>query len=128
MQRHRNPMTRDSVLGVLAVSVAFAGVAAYTSSAEAQSGRSATLEEVVVTAQKREESLQEIPIAITAMDTSTLEAIGVTDIGGLTGFVPGLVIQPTIGGSVNAAVTIRGAGQTTNNLSRDASASSISRK
>lgn len=121
MQRHRNPMTRDSVLGVLAVSVAFAGVAAYTSSAEAQSGRSATLEEVVVTAQKREESLQEIPIAITAMDTSTLEAIGVTDIGGLTGFVPGLVIQPTIGGSVNAAVTIRGAGQTTNNLSRDAS-------
>lgn len=87
----------------------------------AQPRQAASLEEVVVTAQKREESLQEIPIAITAFNAETLEDMGISDIGGLTGFVPGLVVQPTVGGSVNAAISIRGSGLTTNNLSRDTS-------
>jgi iron complex outermembrane recepter protein len=79
------------------------------------------LEEVVVTSQQREESLQQVPIAVTALNAGTLEEIGVTDIGGLTGYVPGLVVQPTVGGSVNAAISIRGSGLGVNNLSRDTS-------
>lgn len=124
MQRNNSTtMARQLVFspGLMTVAILLVQAAGLAATAEAQAGRSASLEEVVVTAQKREESLQEIPIAITAMDTATLEELGITDIGGLTGFVPGLVVQPTIGGSVNAAVTIRGSGQTTNNLSRDAS-------
>src|SRR5690625_4103555 len=124
MQRNNSTtMARQLVFspGLMTVAILLVQAAGLAATAEAQAGRSASLEEVVVTAQKREESLQEIPIAITAMDTATLEELGITDIGGLTGFVPGLVVQPTNGGSVNAAVNIRGSGQTTNNLARKAS-------
>ncbi|MBP6383109.1 MAG: hypothetical protein KA321_10475, partial [Pseudomonadales bacterium] len=39
----------------------------------ADDGRSAQLEEIVVTAQKREENLQAVPIAVTALGTDMLE-------------------------------------------------------
>ena len=46
-------------------------------SAQQQSGAAATLEEIVVTARKREESLQDIPIAITALTTEQLALRGI---------------------------------------------------
>jgi iron complex outermembrane receptor protein len=87
--------------------------------AAAQAQPSATLEEVVVTAQRREENLQETPLSITALSSSTLEDIRATDIYGIADFTPNLHITPTIGGSVNAAINIRGAVNANNNLSRD---------
>jgi len=88
-------------------------------SVSAQGTTVGVLEEFVVTAQMHEESAQEVPIAISVFDTDTLTAMGVTDIAGMTGHVPNLLVQPTVGGSVNAAISIRGSGLTSNNLSRD---------
>ena len=54
----------------------------------------AQIEEVIVTAQKKEESLQDAPIAVTAFDSSMLEDIGAfnpTDIGE---YVPNVSIVP----------------------------------
>ena len=47
-------------------------------------GETLALEEVVVTAQKREQSLQEIPVAVTALTTETMEAMDIASTADLT--------------------------------------------
>ncbi|WP_159931009.1 TonB-dependent receptor [Oceanicoccus sp. KOV_DT_Chl] len=79
----------------------------------------AILEEVIITAQRREENLQQSPLSVTALDNTTLNDLRATDIKGISDFTPNLQITPTIGGSVNAAINIRGAINANNNLSRD---------
>jgi len=71
------------------------------------------LEEVVVTARKREESVQDTPIAISAFTGEGLELRGVDDLSGLNNFAPNLVLRqsPNNSGVTNAAVYIRGIGQ-----------------
>ena len=54
----------------------------------------AQIEEVVVTAQKRSESAQEIPIAINAYGSDALEMKGANDISGLATTVPALTFAP----------------------------------
>ena len=80
----------------------------------------AALEEVIVTAQKREQSIQDAPIAISALTSTTLEEKGISTIEGVTASAPNVVVVPTVGGSVNAGINIRGAASNVNNLDRDA--------
>ena len=66
------------------------------------------LEEIVVTAQKREQSIQDVPIAITAMDGNLLENNGANNLTDLHGIAPNVVLTeigliPNIG-----KVAIRG--------------------
>ncbi len=80
------------------------------------------LEEIIVTAQKREESLQDTPIAITAFTAAALADKGVNDISEIALFTPNLVFDTTspIGGvSSGAAVFIRGIGNTDFSLTTD---------
>jgi iron complex outermembrane recepter protein len=75
---------------------------------EAKGGREhdePTLEEVIVTAQKREESLQKAPLAVTAVTGDELQHAGITDAQGLTDVVPGLEVG-NFGSTTN--FTIRG--------------------
>ena len=51
------------------------------------------LEEIVVTAQRREQNLQDVPIAISAMTGEMLEAAGVRDPRDLQSYVPSLQFQ-----------------------------------
>lgn len=55
------------------------------------------LGEIVVTAQKRSENLQKVPIAITAVDGDALQSSGVTDTRDLVAVVPGLQVRTTTG-------------------------------
>jgi len=71
------------------------------------------LEEVVVTARKVEENLQDVPIAVSAFTGKDLEAKGLTNIAQVGNFTPGLEMDPTaaISGSSAAITTfIRGIG------------------
>lgn len=73
--------------------------------------RAAVLEEIIVTAQKREESLQDAPISIAAMNQSQLEARGVTSLADLgTGSIPSLRIQPFVNTPSTLTISVRGAG------------------
>jgi len=88
----------------------------------AQSDGGFALEEIVVTAQKRAESLQDTPIAITAFSANALVDKGINDISEIANFTPGLVFDTTspIGGvSSGAAVFIRGIGNTDFSLTTD---------
>ncbi|WP_150294313.1 TonB-dependent receptor [Sphingobium estronivorans] len=60
----------------------------------AQSGSGASLAEIVVTAQRREERSQDVPIAITALSSAGLRERDVTSVQGLQNQVPSLTIQP----------------------------------
>ena len=74
----------------------------------------ATLEEVVVTARKKVESLQDTPISVTALSGDRLEDMGLSRITKLQNVTPNLVFQNTpaySGAGNNAAVYIRGVGQ-----------------
>ncbi|MGA0706793.1 MAG: TonB-dependent receptor [Steroidobacteraceae bacterium] len=66
------------------------------------------LEEIVVTAQKREQRLIDVPIAVTALSGDALDRRGITDVQGLEGFTPNLQISPTPGNSTAAQIAIRG--------------------
>ncbi|MGB1561664.1 MAG: TonB-dependent receptor [Sinimarinibacterium flocculans] len=76
--------------------------------------RQPLLEEIVVTARRREESLQETPVAVTAMSAEALSAAGVSSITDLQQIVPGLQFGESA--TKTPSIFIRGVGQ------RDASA------
>ena len=69
----------------------------------------AQLEEVVVTAQKREQSLQDTPIAVTAFDETAIDSRGIFNVKDLAQFVPNTMIVESPGGTTGATVAIRGA-------------------
>ena len=74
-----------------------------------QAADSGQIEEIVVTANKRAENIQKVPIAITAVTGARLESIGITNTQDLVLVVPGLKIQNTMGGT---AAHLRGVGTT----------------
>ena len=65
------------------------------------------IEEVIVTARKREESAQEVPIAITAI-SEELTSSTIRDLTDLNGFAPNVRIDENGGRSNGASITIRG--------------------
>lgn len=68
-----------------------------------------TIEEVVVTAERREANLQDVPISITAFSATDLEDHQVWNLGDLQSLVPNLSVH--VGDANNAVVYIRGVGQ-----------------
>ncbi len=68
-----------------------------------------SLDEIVVTAQKRSESVQDVPIAITALSGETLERLDVRDVQDLPSVTPGLQIK-TSDASADPKIFIRGVG------------------
>ncbi len=72
-------------------------VVAGLSLSSAQANAQATLEEVVVTAQKREQSLQDVPLAVSAMTGESMRDAGINDIEGLSRQVPSLQVQESNG-------------------------------
>jgi iron complex outermembrane receptor protein len=80
-------------------------------SAEAAAAKSTdndVLQEVVVTAEKRAEGLQNIPIAITAISGNTLEKASVKDVSDLVQLAPSLQFGTR---STNIFIALRGIGQ-----------------
>jgi len=67
----------------------------------------AELEEIIVTAQKRAESLQDVPISMSAIDGSKIEEIGINSFQELTAYVPNLSITEN---AVNTIIGMRGVG------------------
>lgn len=67
------------------------------------------LQEIIVTAQKREQSLQDVPIAVTALGENELAANRVISVSDLTGLAPGMVVAESAGGQKIPFFIMRGA-------------------
>ncbi|MCK9504612.1 MAG: TonB-dependent receptor [Porticoccaceae bacterium] len=74
----------------------------------AGSVNAAVLEEVIVTAQKRAENLQDVPITLTAFDGEALDKFGITDTRSLEATTPGLISSKTT--STGQSFWLRGIG------------------
>jgi len=107
---------REAFLGALArpAPVAMAVIAALTAAAAARAADTAdtvagpadSLEEVVVTASKRSESMQNVPITITALDAKTLEQKNIQDFKDYASSLPQVSFQENAPGQ--AVVVMRG--------------------
>jgi iron complex outermembrane receptor protein len=66
------------------------------------------LETIVVTAQKREQNLQDVPVAVTALTAARLDDMGYKNVSDLTAIAPGLSVTAGPGGALNPSFTMRG--------------------
>lgn len=97
-----------------AISLVLASTAAVPlQAAHAQQDVSATreIEEITVTARKREESLLEVPLSVSAITSESIERGGIEDLAGVADFTAGLVYQDYGGNGLGSPV-IRGQAQT----------------
>lgn len=115
-------------LGGAAVSVSiFMAVLTFVPFAAAQDEEAApepgetrlVLEEIIVTAQKIEQNLQDVPIAVTALDANALEKANVLTAADLHGLVPNLWIVQQSTSPANPSATIRGVNSNVSLTSQD---------
>ncbi|MEN3745896.1 TonB-dependent receptor [Sphingomonas sp. HF-S3] len=67
--------------------------------------------EIIVTARRREESLRDVPIAITAISGEALEASGAIDITDIANMTPNVTLEVSRGTNSTLSAFIRGVGQ-----------------
>lgn len=101
-----------SGLALTAVGLGFAGSepAMAQSNTEADAGRSFQLEEVVVTAQKRAQSLQDVGVAVSAFTGDEMRMLGFEDSVDIAAMTPGVHVAGSFGGHLQQ-FTIRGVTQ-----------------
>ncbi len=72
---------------------------------------SGTLDTIVVTAERREQRLQDVPLAVTALTDSTLADRQIVDPQGLERAVPGMILIENVSAPTNFSVALRGSVQ-----------------
>ena len=102
--RHTNRYLRTTVSAAVVGAAAF-GFAGMAAAQEAP----ATVDDIIVTAQKREQSLQDVPIVVTTLSQEVLDGAGVQDIKDLQILTPGMTVTSTQS-EASTTVRIRGAG------------------
>ncbi len=82
----------------------------------AQNENSAAVEEILVTATRRVESLQEVPVAVTALSAEALDRAGVKDLRDLSTVATSFNMNSTQTETNGTTLRIRGVGTTGNNI------------
>ncbi|MET3666879.1 TonB-dependent receptor [Caulobacter sp. 1776] len=101
-------MRFTQVLCGTASAVVLAGLGA-SSAAQAQTSDQQTVDSIIVTAQKREQNLQDVPVVVTAVGAKLLQDTGVKDIKDLTILTPGLTVTST-SSEASTTARVRGVG------------------
>ena len=100
---------RTSQLNALppALLLAVAALPGVGTAQEKAAGTSTVLEEVIVTAERREQSVQDVPISVTVFTAEDLARRGINNLGGIQFAAPSIVIN-----TVNRStfINIRGVG------------------
>ena len=99
------------LMAVFAVGSLFAGVADAQESGATNEARSTILEEVIVTARKRAESLQNVPVSIIALGDEKLDDFGLQTLESVSAYVPGVTIGEAV---VSTNLFVRGIGSGVN--------------
>ncbi|MBN8262938.1 MAG: TonB-dependent receptor plug domain-containing protein, partial [Xanthomonadales bacterium] len=108
-----------AVVAALATLPALPAAAQDAAQAPAQQ-EAKTLDKLVVTAQKREEALQDVPVVVTALSEEILQDTGVRDVKDLQVLVPGLTVTSTQSEALTTA-RIRGIGTVGDNAGLESS-------
>jgi iron complex outermembrane receptor protein len=100
-------MNKKLLLSSTALALPLLASSVISNQAMAQREVSGSIEEVVVTAQKREENLQTVPASVSAMDATAIEKSFARDLLDVAGVSPNMIIDPVLGNGT-AVVSIRG--------------------
>ena len=103
----------------LAIAVAIGAVGRAIPVVAAEPQESAVLTEVVITARRVEERLQDTPIAVSAFKSADIENLSIRLLGDAAAFTPNFVSNPGPTGGNDAFFFIRGVGQTDLNPATD---------
>ena len=106
MRQHSLRMSPITI-AIVATSLGTVGSLPITTNARAQDS---LIEEVVVTARKRQESLQDVPVAVTALTPNQLERGSIQRTTDIDKMVPNVELHETYIGSESLSATIRGIG------------------
>ena len=109
-------MIQRTHASVLALSLALSPTVVLAQAADPPS----LVSELVVTAQKREQGLQDVPIVVTTLSQQVLQDAGVRDVKDLMQVTPGLIVSSTFSESATVA-RIRGVGTVGDNAGLEAS-------
>lgn len=101
-------LNRLSQALLFSVVAASGSLPVYAQSADSEQAK---LEEIVVTARRRDESLQDVPVAITALTGDQLSLRGAADISELSQSVPSLTLEASRATNSTLTAFIRGVGQ-----------------
>ncbi len=107
--QHRGLLQTSLAAATLAIFAAPASALAQSVSDDANDA--SPIEEVIVTAQRREQALQEVPMAISAFTGADLEALQADNLDALQGAVPNLNLVQGRGSNSSVNAFIRGVGQ-----------------
>jgi iron complex outermembrane receptor protein len=106
----------SSAVAALAFTVGAHAATAAAADQTAAAGDAATaLPELVVVAEKREQNLQKVPVAVSVFNGAERDRIGINSVQEVTNFAPGFAYDPG-----NTHAYIRGVGRQSINLSNDA--------
>jgi len=100
-------MSKNSVL-VFATSAALCASAAFAQSNSSSTADAGGLQEVVVTAERREASLQSVPIAVSAITAESIERLQIVEARDLQRYVPSLKMSNNITSPTNLSPSLRG--------------------
>lgn len=103
---HSKPLF--ALLPLAAMAALFSSVAIAQSAEPAAPPSDEVLETVTITAQKREEKLQDVPIAVTAFSKTQLQNRGIENIADLSALAPGLQISKSPANDSISQISIRG--------------------
>jgi iron complex outermembrane receptor protein len=107
-------MKRNHLSLAIGLTLSLAALQAHAQESAApgpEAGEAVTLDAVQVTARKREETLQDVPVAVTAFTAASLDKLNIRDLGDLDAQVPNLTIYAARGSSSTVTAYIRGVGQ-----------------
>jgi iron complex outermembrane receptor protein len=114
-------MSKVETAAVRLLSSSLALAAGMAGSAFAQDNSERGVGEIVVTAQRFEQTIREVPVSIAALGNEELEDLGINDLKDITGQVPNLFINNFNGRSDTVRLFIRGIGQNDVSLTQDPS-------
>ncbi len=99
----------EKIARAVSIALALTGAVTGASSWAVDASTAPALEEIIVTAQKRSENLQDVPISVVAINAEQLQQAGITNIRSLAILTPGLTVTSEGNESITTA-RIRGIG------------------
>jgi len=117
MKCTRSLLAERISLAILVSSIAWVGessrAAAQTpEGASSARGNGGGIEELTVTAQRREESAQDVGVSLSAVGAEDMRRLAITNAKDISKFAPGVLLDSIAGGGYTANLTIRGIAQT----------------
>ena len=117
----KQPQPKQLAVAVFAALASMSALPAFAQdAAPAQEKEAKTLDTIVVTAQKREEAMQDVPIVVTSLSQQVLQDTGIRDIKDMQILVPGLTVTSTQNEAITTA-RIRGIGTVGDNMGLESS-------